>query len=77
MNLNDYLLNSTESAASLAAKLKISPVLISQWRTGIRPVPVERCTAIEQATNGQVTRKDLRPYDWESIWPELADKKAA
>jgi len=32
------------------------------------------CTAIEQATKGQVTRKDLRPTDWHLIWPELIDK---
>jgi hypothetical protein len=26
---------------------------------------------IEQATAGQVTRRDLRPADWGAIWPEL------
>jgi len=61
----------------LAGIIGVSAPTISQWRTGIRPVPLERCTAIEQATNGQVTRKDLRPDDWEAIWPELTDKKAA
>jgi DNA-binding transcriptional regulator YdaS (Cro superfamily) len=29
--------------------------------------------AIEQVTNGAVTRKDLRPDDWHLIWPELVD----
>ncbi len=33
-----------------------------------------RCTKIERATNGQVTRKDLRPDDWHLIWPELEKK---
>lgn len=33
-----------------------------------------RCVAIERATNGAVTRKDLRPHDWRDIWPELAEK---
>ena len=33
-----------------------------------------RCVAIERATNGQVTRKDLRPHDWKDIWPELIVK---
>lgn len=33
------------------------------------------CTAIEQITNGQVTRKDLRPDDWHLIWPELIPKE--
>ncbi len=27
---------------------------------------------IERATNGAVTRRDLRPDDWHEIWPELA-----
>jgi len=28
-------------------------------------------------TNGQVTRRDLRPHDWMQIWPELADARLA
>ena len=32
----------------------------------------ELCVAIERATNGAVTRRDLRPDDWQDIWPELA-----
>lgn len=39
--------------------------------------PPEYCYAIERATNGQVTRRDLRPDDWQDIWPELAEKAAA
>lgn len=65
------------SAKKLAVEIGISPVLISQWRTGCRPIPVERCAAIEQATNGAVTRRDLRPDDWHLIWPELAEKEVA
>lgn len=29
------------------------------------------CTAIEEASNGAVLREDLRPDDWQEIWPEL------
>lgn len=29
------------------------------------------CVQIEQATDGAVTRRDLRPDDWAQIWPEL------
>ncbi len=36
-------------------------------------VPAEHCALIEQATKGEVTRKELRPDDWQRIWPELAD----
>lgn len=31
------------------------------------------CAAIERATGGQVTRRELRPDDWWLIWPELVD----
>ena len=37
--------------------------------------PAETCVAIERATGGQVTRKDLRPNDWQDIWPELAGEE--
>lgn len=29
------------------------------------------CVLIEKASDGKVTRKNLHPADWESIWPEL------
>lgn len=74
MNLHKYL-SDIETAADLAQRLDITPVLISQWRTGLRLVPIERCFAIEQATNGLVTRKDLRPSDWHRIWPELTEQE--
>ena len=76
MNLDTYL-TTVEPAASLARKLSVTPVLISQWRTGARQVPIERCVSIETATAGAVTRKDLRPDDWSAIWPELSSEAAA
>lgn len=71
MNLDKYLTD--KSATDLAREIGVHPVLISQWRTGIRPTPIERCVPIEKATGGLVTRKDLRPDDWAQIWPELID----
>lgn len=29
------------------------------------------CVSIERKSTGKVTRKDLRPNDWQDIWPEL------
>ena len=69
--LKSYL-SGVETGVALAAKLGVPPALVSQWRTGARPVPIDRCPAIERATNGAVTRRDLRPDDWHLIWPELA-----
>jgi DNA-binding transcriptional regulator YdaS (Cro superfamily) len=76
MNLDTYL-STVESGAALAAKLGVTPGFVSQWRTGFRPIPIERCTAIEQATAGVVTRQELRPDDWHLIWPELAESETA
>jgi DNA-binding transcriptional regulator YdaS (Cro superfamily) len=32
----------------------------------------EICVAIEKATDGKISRRDLRPLDWQLIWPELS-----
>jgi DNA-binding transcriptional regulator YdaS (Cro superfamily) len=71
MKLDEYLSQPGVTALGLANKLSVPSPLLSQWRTGARPIPIERCPQIEQATNGEVTRKDLRPDDWQTIWPEL------
>lgn len=71
MKLLDYV-KTRATQRELAAKLGITPVLINQWANGKRPIPPERCVEIERATNGEVTRPELRPDDWERIWPELA-----
>lgn len=57
--------------AHLARLLGVAPPTVSQWASGIRPVPPERCVEIERVTNGLVTRRHLRPDDWHRIWPEL------
>jgi DNA-binding transcriptional regulator YdaS (Cro superfamily) len=60
----------------LAEHLKVKPPVVSEWVTGKRPVPIVHGAAIEQFTNGQVTRQDLFPNDWQQIWPELAQPAA-
>ncbi|MGB4064225.1 MAG: helix-turn-helix domain-containing protein [Azonexus sp.] len=59
------------SQKALADFVGVTPGAVNQWMSGLRPVPVERCPAIELSTSGQVTRRDLRPDDWHLIWPEL------
>ena len=78
MNLRSYLSAGGHGAqAALARALGVPQSLPSAWaaedKRKRRPVPIERCCAIEAATNGAVTRRDLRPDDWHLIWPELAD----
>ncbi len=48
----------------------ISAQAVHKWKAA-PDVPIERCPAIEKATDGQVSRRDLRPDDWWLIWPEL------
>ena len=74
MNLDSYLIK-VETAVDLANKLSVTPGFVCQLRSGFRPVPIDRCVPIEQATSGLVTRKDLRPKDWHKIWPELAQQE--
>jgi len=76
MNLSMYIDREGHGAlADLSRKIGAFAPDVSRWASGKRPIPVERCVAIEQATNGEVTRRDLRPDDWHLIWPELADKE--
>jgi DNA-binding transcriptional regulator YdaS (Cro superfamily) len=56
----------------LAKRLEVPASFMSNMAAGIKSVPLERCVPIELATEGAVTRKDLRPDDWWKIWPELA-----
>jgi DNA-binding transcriptional regulator YdaS (Cro superfamily) len=52
-------------ASQMARSLGITPPSVSQWISGSRPIPAERCPAIERATGGAVTCEELRPdVDW-------------
>jgi DNA-binding transcriptional regulator YdaS (Cro superfamily) len=39
-----------------------------------KPASPKLSTAIEALSDGAVTRKDMRPSDWQRIWPELIGK---
>ena len=56
--------------SKLASSVGISPSFAWQIKEGVRPCPVRTAVAIEKATDGVVSRKDLR-HDWKLIWPEL------
>ena len=77
MNPLSRVVDCLGSDAALAALLGISGPAVSQWRKRGTVLRAEYCTAIERATDGQVTRRDLRPDDWHLIWPELAEREVA
>lgn len=57
--------------SAVAAVLGCSVQAVCFWRDGKRLFPHEHGAAIEQATAGKVTRRDLWPEQWHAIWPEL------
>lgn len=77
MLLQKFIDDGRMSQTDLARLISVPAQLMWQWARGKRPVPIERCVAIERATDGAVTRQDLRPDDWRDIWPELADATPA
>jgi len=75
MHLSDYLRSpGSMSVAKLSVAIGVkSEAQVRQWQhryAGRIPDPAN-CVAIERATGGAVTRRDLRPDDWHMIWPEL------
>lgn len=63
--------------AALARHLNVSPPNIVCWLNGTKPIPMAHGAAIEQFTQGAVTRRDMFPDSWQRIWPELAEKASA
>jgi len=54
--------------SALARLLGVAPPTVSQWASGVRPIPAERCPEIERATGGVVICEELRPdVDWQVI----------
>lgn len=78
MQLKAYLKEEPRGTATrVAREVGVSPVMVWQWVSGRKEVPVDRCTAIELATWGRVMRWDLRPGDWFRHWPELMERRDA
>lgn len=81
MKLSEYLETGGRGSISrLAKQIGAHIPDVSSWASesdNSRSTPIHHCVKIEQATEGQVTRKDLRPDDWHLIWPELIDQEGA
>lgn len=72
MNLKSYLASLERGgSARFAEALDISASYLSQLGSGTAALSPARCVTIERVTEGLVTRKELRPDDWKTIWPEL------
>ena len=72
MNLKDWSQQARGRQAALASALNVTNPNVSGWVAGQKQPGIKTALAIERFTNGEVTRKELRPDDWHEIWPELA-----
>jgi DNA-binding transcriptional regulator YdaS (Cro superfamily) len=72
----EYLKSWMESergrGGALARHLRVPGSFVSKMASGGKPIPVIHGAAIEQFTQGAVTRQQMFPNDWQRIWPELA-----
>jgi DNA-binding transcriptional regulator YdaS (Cro superfamily) len=64
------------SQQKLAQRCGVVQTAVAAWLKR-QSVPAEHCASIELATKGIVTRRELRPNDWQKIWPELANQTKA
>lgn len=72
MDIKTYLSQERGRQAALAKAIGAHAPDVSRWADGTRPIPVVYGAAIETATSGLVTRREMFPDDWHRIWPELA-----
>ena len=73
----DRAIKHFDGVTKLALAIEVGQSVVSNWRARGTVLDPIYCAAIERATKGKVTRKQLRPKDWQAIWPELADKAGA
>lgn len=72
MKAIDIAVDCLGGVGKLASAIGVTQAAVSNWRARGSSPDAIHCTAIERATGGAVTRRDLRPDDWAQIWPELA-----
>lgn len=61
MDLKSYLFETGTSQAELARRVGVTPGMVWQWLAEYRGIAAEQVLKIEEATEGQVSRFDLRP----------------
>lgn len=65
MKFCDWVREQRGRSLAIAQAVGVTPPVVSDWVTGKKKIPVERCILIERATRGAVRCEDLRPdVDW-------------
>lgn len=66
------VLDHFKSHTAVAKALGYSDIRnVTHWTNGKRWFPPKHCVAIERLTQGQITRRELRPHDFADHWPDL------
>ena len=74
MSALDLAIERANGVGKLATSIGCGQSAVSNWRArGTYPDPVF-CVRIERLYD--VPRQELRPTDWQDIWPELAPPSA-
>lgn len=73
---SDQFIDALGGTFAVAALLQIRPPSVSGWRDGRNALEIPSDKLIRLACiaeeRGIASRQDLRPNDWQQIWPELA-----
>lgn len=65
MNLREWLDEKRGRGLQLARGLLVSPPMVSDYASGKKQIPAERCPTIERLTERAVTCEELRPdVEW-------------
>ena len=77
--LKSYLrgLPDEEARVEFATKCETTLDHLRNVMYGLRPAAPELCVLLEQVSGRKVRRQDMRPGDFERIWPELAPSRKA
>ena len=62
---------SEDQRAQLASACDATLGHLKNVMYGLRPCSAELAAALERETAGAVRRWDMRPKDWQEVWPEL------
>lgn len=71
---NPYIekaISAAGSQSALARHVGHAQSLIHDWLHNKKRVSVDSVPLIVRLTGGDVRHQDLRPNDWQRIWPEL------
>ena len=75
MKLTDYIKQlDSQTRDAFAAFCEVSPGHLRNVAYGYRRCTPELAALVELHSQGQVTRRELCPDNWQRVWPELVSQ---